>query len=92
VGPGNDSHPAVVGFHRLLVWDIEKAPRLTRYADRLLNPLVGKSLVVYLEKPAAPARVPSPDERSTAAAWAPAPWSEEAAVDAAQSVSEGAVA
>ncbi len=38
-------------YHKLLVWDIEKAPKLTRYADRVLNPLVGKSLVVYLEKP-----------------------------------------
>jgi SAM-dependent methyltransferase len=51
VGPTNDSHPAVATYHRLLVWDIEKAPKVTRYADRLLNPLVGKSLVVYLEKP-----------------------------------------
>ena len=33
--------------------DIEKAPKVTRYADRVLNPLVGKSLVVYLEKPGA---------------------------------------
>jgi hypothetical protein len=39
-------------YHRVLVWDIEKAPKVTRYADRLLNPLVGKSLVVYLQKPA----------------------------------------
>ncbi len=52
VGPTNDRHPAVATYHRLLVWDIEKAPRTTRYADRLLNPLVGKSLVVYLVKPA----------------------------------------
>ncbi len=51
VGPANDTHPAVAGYHRLLVWDIERAPRTTRYADRVLNPLVGKSLVVYLEKP-----------------------------------------
>jgi SAM-dependent methyltransferase len=51
VGPANDSHPAVAGYHRLLVWDIEKAPKVTRFADRALNPLVGKSLVVYLEKP-----------------------------------------
>ena len=51
VGPTNDSHPAVAAYHRLLVWDIEKAPRLTRYADRVLNPLIGKSLVVYLSKP-----------------------------------------
>jgi hypothetical protein len=32
-----------------------KAPALTRYAERLLNPLVGKSLVLYLRKPG-PAR------------------------------------
>jgi SAM-dependent methyltransferase len=51
VGPANDTHPAVSTYHRLLVWDIEKAPKVTRYADRLLNPLMGKSLVVYLEKP-----------------------------------------
>ena len=51
-GPTNDDHPAVAAYHRLLVWDIEKAPKVTRYADRVLNPLVGKSLVVYLEKPA----------------------------------------
>ncbi len=44
--------PSSAAYHRLLVWDIEKAPRITRYADRLLNPLVGKSLVVYLVKPA----------------------------------------
>jgi hypothetical protein len=62
VGPANDAHPAVSTYHRLLVWDIEKAPRLTRYADRVLNPLVGKSLVVYLEKPldAASVSVPRP--------------------------------
>jgi SAM-dependent methyltransferase len=64
VGPSNDSHPAVASFHRLLVWDIEKAPKLTRYADRVLNPLVGKSLVVYLEKPSAPATAPAPPERT----------------------------
>ncbi len=56
VGPANDAHPAVATYHRLLVWDIEKAPRLTRYADRLLNPLMGKSLVVYLEKPGSAGR------------------------------------
>jgi hypothetical protein len=51
VGTKNDTHPAVSAYHRLLVWDIEKAPKVTRYADRVLNPLVGKSLVVYLVKP-----------------------------------------
>jgi SAM-dependent methyltransferase len=52
VGTANDTHPAVAAYHRLLVWDIEKAPKVTRYAERVLNPLVGKSLVVYLVKPA----------------------------------------
>ena len=51
VGTTNDDHPAVAAYHRVLVWDITRAPRLTRLADRVLNPLVGKSLVVYLVKP-----------------------------------------
>jgi SAM-dependent methyltransferase len=52
VGPKRDDHPVVKAYHRLLVWDITSAPRITRTAERLLNPLLGKSLVVYLEKPA----------------------------------------
>jgi SAM-dependent methyltransferase len=52
VGPRRDDHPLVRAYHRLLVWDITRAPRLTRVTERLLNPLLGKSLVVYLEKPA----------------------------------------
>ncbi|HLX87812.1 MAG TPA: class I SAM-dependent methyltransferase [Acidimicrobiales bacterium] len=51
VGPRRDDHPLVRAYHRLLVWDITSAPRLTRVTERLLNPLLGKSLVVYLEKP-----------------------------------------
>jgi SAM-dependent methyltransferase len=50
VGPSNDSHPAVAAYHKVLVWDIVKAPLLTRTADRVLSPLIGKSLVVYLTK------------------------------------------
>ena len=50
VGPSNESHPAVTAYHRILVWDIVKAPTVTRTADRVLNPLIGKSLVVYLHK------------------------------------------
>ncbi|MHB1710395.1 MAG: class I SAM-dependent methyltransferase [Acidimicrobiales bacterium] len=51
VGPTRDDHPVVVAYHRLLTWDIVKAPKLTRHAERILNPLMGKSLVVYLCKP-----------------------------------------
>ncbi len=50
-------------YHRLLVWDITKAPRATRLADRILNPVLGKSQVVYATKPiAVPGR---PDRPST---------------------------
>jgi NADPH-dependent ferric siderophore reductase len=52
VGPRRDDHPVVKAYHRLLVWDITSAPWITRTAEHLLNPLLGKSLVVYLEKPA----------------------------------------
>ena len=52
VGPKNDTHPLVRAYHRLLVWDITSAPPVTRVADRLLNPVLGKSLVVYATKPA----------------------------------------
>ncbi|MDA8147426.1 MAG: class I SAM-dependent methyltransferase [Actinomycetota bacterium] len=51
VGPSRDDHPAVVAYHRFLTWDIVKAPWVTRTADRVLNPVIGKSLVVYLVKP-----------------------------------------
>jgi len=33
-----------------------KAPPVTRWADRLLNPMLGKSLVVYARKPSGAAR------------------------------------
>jgi SAM-dependent methyltransferase len=61
VGPTNDTHRAVAAYHRLLVWDIVKGPRTTRTADRVLSPLIGKSLVVYLTKPAFD--VPGVEER-----------------------------
>ncbi len=51
VGTTNDEHKAVKAYHKLLVWDIMKAPKLTRYAERVLNPLIGKSVIIYLEKP-----------------------------------------
>ena len=52
VGVDNDTPPLVTAYHRVLVWDIMKAPALTRAADRLLNPVVAKSVVVYCHKPA----------------------------------------
>lgn len=53
VGPTDDGHPLVRAYHRFLVWDIRSGPVLTRSADAVLNPLLGKSLVVYATKPGA---------------------------------------
>jgi SAM-dependent methyltransferase len=52
VGPARDDHPLVNAYKRFLEWDIVSAPRVTRVADRILNPVLGKSLVVYARKPA----------------------------------------
>lgn len=51
VGPTNDTNPLVRAYLRLLVWDIAERPRLTRWTEKVLNPLLGKSLVVYARKP-----------------------------------------
>lgn len=51
VGVNDAEHPLVKAYHRLLVWDLMKKPWLTRWAEKALDPLVGKSLVVYLRKP-----------------------------------------
>jgi SAM-dependent methyltransferase len=51
VGTTNDEHRLVKAYHRLLVWDIMKKPAVTRYAEGVLSPLMGKSIIVYLEKP-----------------------------------------
>ena len=45
-------HPAVRAYHRMLVWDLTNRPWLTRTAERILDPVIGKSLVVYADKPA----------------------------------------
>lgn len=37
-------------YHRLLVWDLMSRPRLTRCLDALLNPFMGKSVVLYFTK------------------------------------------
>jgi ubiquinone/menaquinone biosynthesis C-methylase UbiE len=34
-------------YHRLLVWDLMSHPPVTAFIDRLFNPVLGKSLVLY---------------------------------------------
>ncbi|HWG73075.1 MAG TPA: class I SAM-dependent methyltransferase [Acidimicrobiales bacterium] len=50
VGVGNDDHLAVRAYHRMLVWDITAATPFTRVPEAILNPVMGKSAVVYLRK------------------------------------------
>lgn len=37
-------------YHRLLVWDLLSRPWLTRFLEALLNPVLGKSVVLYFIK------------------------------------------
>jgi SAM-dependent methyltransferase len=50
VGPARDDHPLVARYRQFLEWDIVRQPRPVRLAERLLNPVLGKSFVVYARK------------------------------------------
>jgi ubiquinone/menaquinone biosynthesis C-methylase UbiE len=50
VGPAREDALMVNLYHRFLTWDIMTKPKLTGWLDKLLNPILGKSLVVYLKK------------------------------------------
>jgi SAM-dependent methyltransferase len=45
-----DSNWLVRQYHRLLVWDLMERPTLTRVMESALNPIVGKSVVMYFRK------------------------------------------
>jgi hypothetical protein len=69
VGVSDDDHPLVVRYRRFLEWDIMRQPRSTRVAERLLAPVLGKSLVLYATKSdETPARTGSLPTRSAVAA------------------------
>jgi SAM-dependent methyltransferase len=50
VGPDRTDSSAVDLYHRFLTWDMMEKPRVTGLIDKLLNPLMGKSLVLYFRK------------------------------------------
>lgn len=50
VGVDRDKALPVELYHRMLVWDLMSRPRITRLAEEALNPLIGKSLVLYAVK------------------------------------------
>ena len=51
VGTKNDQNWFVRQYHKLLVWDIVKGPRTTRILEKVLAPIMGKSIIIYLVKP-----------------------------------------
>lgn len=54
VGPSNDDHPLVRAYLKVLTWDImqtQPMATVTRLTERALDPVLGKSLVVYARKP-----------------------------------------
>ena len=50
VGHKNERFPLVKAYRKFLEWDIIKRPPLIRTLERILNPLIGKSIVFYLKK------------------------------------------
>lgn len=50
VGPAREDCRLVSLYHDLLVWDMMKKPWITRFLENLLNPVLGKSIVIYLRK------------------------------------------
>jgi SAM-dependent methyltransferase len=53
VGPDKpiDHNTLVRAYHRVLCWEIERQPASMRLLGRALDPLIGKSLVMYATKP-----------------------------------------
>ncbi|MFC1516394.1 class I SAM-dependent methyltransferase [Thermodesulfobacteriota bacterium] len=47
VGPSRDDSAPVNLYHRFLTWDMMKRPWITRFLDAILNPVLGKSIVLY---------------------------------------------
>ena len=56
VGVRDDEARWPAAYHRFLVWDMQRAHPLVRAAEAAMDPFVGKSLVMYLRKPADPGR------------------------------------
>lgn len=46
-----DTNPLIKLYHRVLVWDLMQKPWITQTLEKVLNPLMGKSLVMYFRNP-----------------------------------------
>ena len=45
-----DSNWFIAQYHRFLVWDLMDKPAFTRVLEKIMNPVVGKSVVMYFRK------------------------------------------
>lgn len=45
-----ESHPLIAAYRRLLEWDLMARPLLTRALETALNPVLGKSVVLYFQR------------------------------------------
>lgn len=45
-----DDSRLIKAYHKLLVWDMMEKPWITRATEKALNPVLGKSVVMYFEK------------------------------------------
>ena len=52
VGTENDDNPMVKAYLKFLTWDIVEQPAVTRAAEKVLSPVLGKSAILYARKPA----------------------------------------
>ena len=59
VGPRREDHALVNGYKKFLEWDIVTRPTAVRIAEKVLSPLMGKSLIVYARKNVPPQLVAS---------------------------------
>lgn len=50
VGPDRNDVSWVNLYHRFLTWDLMQKPAVTRLLEKILNPLMGKSIVLYFKK------------------------------------------
>ncbi len=44
-----DNNPLVKAYHKLLVWDLMKRPKITQWFEKLFDPIMGKSVVFYFK-------------------------------------------
>ncbi len=64
VGVEREANRLVAAYHALLVYDIVHRPRALRALEQLLNPLCGKSLVLYCRRPGSRPALPAGGTRA----------------------------